>query len=114
MIVLLGVPLALAILLGAGFVCWAIYKVFGGLIKGAVDNLAVRGRSVYMFISAGVLIGAVAALVMTNALSIIPPESVRARRLSGRLTKRQVASARRLFRPIRASCSRGSCCGAAP
>ncbi|MFN7209565.1 MAG: flippase activity-associated protein Agl23 [Aggregatilineales bacterium] len=76
-VVLLGVPLALAILLGAGFVCWALYKVFGGLIKGAVDSLAVRGRSVYMFISAGVLIGAVAALVMTNALSIIPPESVR-------------------------------------
>ncbi|MBO9308848.1 MAG: TIGR03663 family protein [Chloroflexi bacterium] len=76
-VVLLGVPLALAIALGAVLLCSVAYKVFGALLRALVDSLAVRGRSVYMLLLAGILIGAVAALVMTNALSIIPPEAVR-------------------------------------
>jgi len=77
-VVLLGVPLALAIALGAAFLCLIVYKLFGAFLRALVDSLAVRGRSVYMLLLASILIGSVAALVMTNALSIIPPETVRA------------------------------------
>lgn len=76
-IVALGVPLALIIALGAAFVCFVAYKLFGALIMALVNSLAVRGRSLYMLVLTGVLIGTVAALVMTNVLSIIPPESIR-------------------------------------
>lgn len=77
-VVALGVPLALVIALGLAFLCWIVYKLFQTTIRDIVNALAVRGRSVYMLALAGILIGAVAALVMTNALSIIPPETVRA------------------------------------
>jgi hypothetical protein len=77
-VVLLGVPLALAIALGAAFLCFIVYRLFGAFLRALVDSLAVRGRSVYMLLLASILIGSVAALVMTNALSIIPPETVRA------------------------------------
>ncbi|PJF42057.1 MAG: hypothetical protein CUN50_05530, partial [Candidatus Thermofonsia Clade 1 bacterium] len=77
LVVLLGVPLALAIALGAAFVCFGIYRSLNAPIMALVESLAVRGRSVYMLALTGILIGAVAALVMTNALSIIPPEQVR-------------------------------------
>ncbi|MFQ3534240.1 MAG: flippase activity-associated protein Agl23 [Aggregatilineales bacterium] len=77
-VTLLGVPLALLIAFGTAFLCWSLYRLFGDIVKSLVGSLAVRGRSVYMLALAGILIGAVAALVMTNALSIIPPETVRA------------------------------------
>ncbi|MCE7947347.1 MAG: TIGR03663 family protein [Chloroflexi bacterium CFX4] len=78
-VLLLGVPLALGILLGIVVLYRVLFNLLNKpLITPIMRDIAVRGRSAYMLALSGILIGAVAALVMTNVFSIIPPETISA------------------------------------
>ncbi|HRE48714.1 MAG TPA: TIGR03663 family protein [Aggregatilineales bacterium] len=76
--ILIGVPMALFISLGALFV----YRVlWAGLlhqpITPLVREIGRRGDSWLRIVLVGVLMGTTAALIMTNFLSILTPESIR-------------------------------------
>lgn len=75
--VVIGVVTALALGTLAIIAIWAVWsRLLGRPLLYAVDALATRARSLFKLTLAGVLLGAVAALIMTNVFAIIQPENI--------------------------------------
>jgi len=75
---LIGLPVAIGAIVGVFAFSYVIRQGLGRLIDLVLGEIGVRASSAFKLTMAGILIGAVVALLMTNVLSIIPPENIRA------------------------------------